>query len=70
MVIDNCNDNQKFSSKQQERINQISKGKSAYGANTYEIKQGKAYQRHLENTENKADSVDQFTKHIQKINVC
>ena len=33
------------------------------GENTQEIPQGKPYQQYLENIENKAELIDQFTQH-------
>ena len=65
LVFDNYSNNQEFFLKQQERINRVTKGwyyKSAYMRKLPKMSQGKAYKQYLENTENKAELIDQFCK--------
>ena len=64
-VFDNYSSNQEFFLKQQEIINRVTNGryyKSAYLRKLIKMFQGEAYKQYLENTENKAELIDQFCK--------
>ena len=64
-VFDNYSNNQEFFLKQQEIINRVTNGryyKSAYLRKLIKMFQGEAYKQYLENTENKAELIDQFCK--------
>ena len=64
-VFDNYSNNQEFFLKQQETINRVTNGryyKSAYLRKLIKMFQGEAYKQYLENTENKAELIDQFCK--------
>ena len=65
LVFDNYSNNQEFFLKQQEIINRVTNGryyKSAYLRKLIKMFQGEAYKQYLENTENKAELIDQFCK--------
>ena len=71
LLFDNYSKNQESCLKQQEIINRVTNGtvKVYMGENTQQMPQSKAYQQYFENTENKAELIDQFTQYIQKVHV-
>ena len=65
LVFDNYSNNQEFFLKHQERKNRVTNGwyyNSEYVRKLPKMSQGKAYKQYLENTENKAELIDQFFK--------
>ena len=64
LVFHNYSNNQDFFWKHQERINRVTNGryyKSVYVRKLSKISQGKAYKQYLENAENKAELILQYT---------
>ena len=65
LVFDNCSNNQEFFLKQQERINRVTNGRyyrSAYVRKLPKMSQDKVCKQYLENTENKTELTDRFSK--------
>ena len=65
LVFDNYSNNQEFFLKHQERKNRVTNGwyyNSVYVRKLPKMSQGKTYKQYLENTENKAELIDQFCK--------